>query len=458
MVAHLISVSVSVSFAVETDVTVTKTVVVTPSTLVLVLVPPPPAELPTKLLPLWSWSSSSPPSSPPPKIPGPKPKPKPVSVGAGASSGDAEDVICTGMTTRGAAADDEVDEKEGSVSGVGVGKGSRSVVVCTVIIDVLVVREVEVLVGSDSSDVSSVADEVVVSEDKVDRTVVVIWMVEDPVSSELSAVAVTVREGTVTVVKPPTPADSTVDVALSVELVLDSVAVSVTLVAEPSCVEPKPEPEPELVLPSGTEPRTASTVSLGKQRRLTPLVEFSGIAAQTVPSLHPTISQEPPAEQWAYSASTQAYCPGLHAEAAEISVKAALSLIASARFEAYCEEETTVVPVGTAEVITAVGIKSLGVPVGVTLLVAEEVEEFVMAACCEVSEAVSAVIVSELEVKLGLAAEEAVIGRPFVGDCSFWDARCVGDCRVDWSEGGESTSGEGAAAAGVAKVEVDTTD
>lgn len=67
------------------------------------------------------------------------------------------------------------------------------------------------------------------------------------------------------------------------------------LVAELSCVEP--EPELELVLPSGTEPRTATTVSLGKQRRLTPLVVLSGIAAQTVLSLHPTISQDPLAEQ-----------------------------------------------------------------------------------------------------------------------------------------------------------------
>lgn len=54
----------------------------------------------------------------------------------------------------------------------------------------------------------------------------------DPV--ELSAVAVTVREGTVTVVKPPSPADSVVEVACSDELVLDSDVVSITLVAEPS--------------------------------------------------------------------------------------------------------------------------------------------------------------------------------------------------------------------------------
>lgn len=53
------------------------------------------------------------------------------------------------------------------------------------------------------------------------------------------------------------------------------------LVAEPICVEA--EAEPEFVLPSGTDPRTATTVSLGKQRRLTPLVVLSGIAAQTVP-------------------------------------------------------------------------------------------------------------------------------------------------------------------------------
>lgn len=148
MVAHLIKVSVSVSLAVETDVTVTKTVVVIPSTLVLVLVPPP-AELPTKLLPLWSWSSSLS-SPPPPNIPGPKPEPKPVSVGAGASSGVVEDVICTGMTTSGCAAEDDEDESEGSASGVGVGKDSKAGVVWTVMMDVLVVCDVEVLVGSRS--------------------------------------------------------------------------------------------------------------------------------------------------------------------------------------------------------------------------------------------------------------------------------------------------------------------
>lgn len=119
-------------------------------------------------------------------------------------------------------------------------------------------------------------------------------------------------------------------------------------------------------------------------------------------------------EQWAYSASTQEYWPGLHAESAEISVKAALSLMASARFEAYWEEDTIVVPVGTAEVITAVGMKSSGVPVGETLLVAEEVEELVMAASCEVSEAVFSIAASELE--LELEAEEAAFGRPVVGD------------------------------------------
>lgn len=207
------------------------------------------------------------------------------------------------------------------------------------------------------------------------------------------------------------------------------------LVAEPVCVEA--EPEPEFVLPSGTDPRTATTVSLGKQRRLTPLVVLSGIAAQTVPSLHPTISQDPSAEQWAYAASTQEYWPGLHAEFAEISVKAALSLMASARFEAYWEEDTTVVPVGTAEVITAVGMKSSGVPVGETLLVAEEIEELVMAASCEVSEAVASTVVSELE----LEVEEAVIGRPVV--------------LVDWLEGAKFTSGEAAAAAVVVRAVVD---
>lgn len=172
---------------------------------------------------------------------------------------------------------------------------------------------------------------------------------------------------------------------------------------------------PELVVPCGTEPRTASTVSLGKQRRLTPLVEFSGIAAQTVLPLHPTMSQDPSVEQWAYSALTQAYWPGLHAESAEISVKAALSLMASARFEAYCEEETIVVPVGAADVITSVGMKSSGVPVGETLLVAEEAEELVMAASCEVSDAVSSTTSWDAE----LEAEEAVIGRPVVGDCKL---------------------------------------
>lgn len=261
-----------------------------------------------------------------------------------------------------------------------------------------------------SVDVSSVTDELAVSEDRVDRTVVVILIAEELESVELLAVAVTVRDGTVTVVKPPCPADSAVEVTRADELDSDSDAVSIVLVAEPSCVEP--EPEPELALPSGTEPRTATTVSLGKQRRLTPLVVLSGIAAQTVPSLQPTMSQDPSVEQWAYSASTQEYWPGLHAESAEISVKAALSLMASARFEAYWEEDTTVVPVGTAEVITAVGMKSSGVPVGETLLVAREVSELVMPACCVVSEAVSSIVVSELEPE----AEEAAVGRPVVWD------------------------------------------
>lgn len=132
---------------------------------------------------------------------------------------------------------------------------------------------------------------------------------------------------------------------------------------------------------------------------------FSGIAAQTVLSLHPTIFQDPSAEQWAYSASIQAYCPGLHAESAETSVNAALSLMASARLEAYCEEDTIVVPVGTADVMTAVGMKSSGVPVGEILLVAEVVEELVMSDARKVAEAVSSVV--------------AVIGRPVVADCKF---------------------------------------
>lgn len=55
-------------------------------------------------------------------------------------------------------------------------------------------------------------DELSVSEDRVDRTVVVTRIAEDLDSVELSAVAVTVRDGTVTVVKPPFPADSVVEV------------------------------------------------------------------------------------------------------------------------------------------------------------------------------------------------------------------------------------------------------
>lgn len=55
-------------------------------------------------------------------------------------------------------------------------------------------------------------DELSVSEDRVDRTVVVTRIAEDLDSVELSAVAVTVRDGTVTVVKPPCPADSVVEV------------------------------------------------------------------------------------------------------------------------------------------------------------------------------------------------------------------------------------------------------
>lgn len=240
--------------------------------------------------------------------------------------------------------------------------------------------------------------------------VVVILIVDEVDSAEFSSVAVTVRDGTVTVVKPP-PADSFVEVVCSDELVLESLVASVTLVDEP-----EPEAEPEPVLPSGTAPRIATTVSRGKQRRLTPLVVLRGIAAQTVPSLHPTISQDPSAEQCAYSVSTQAYCPGLHAESVEISVNAALSLMASARLEAYCELDTVVVPVGTGDVITAVGMKSSGVPVGVILLVVEVVEEVVvMSEDTKVPDPVSSIIAWDSV----LEAEEPVTGRPVGPDPRF---------------------------------------
>lgn len=55
-------------------------------------------------------------------------------------------MIDTGMTSSDSAVVDEVKESEGSASGVG--KGSKTGVVWTVIMDVLVVRDVEVLVGS----------------------------------------------------------------------------------------------------------------------------------------------------------------------------------------------------------------------------------------------------------------------------------------------------------------------
>lgn len=234
----------------------------------------------------------------------------------------------------------------------------------------------------------------------------VILIVDEPDSTEPSSVAVTVRDGTVTVVKPP-PADLFVEVVCSDELVPESVVVSVTLVAEP-----EPEAEPESALPSGTAPRTSTTVSCGKQRRLTPPVVLRGMAAQTVLSLHPTMSQDPSAEQWAYSASTQAYCPGLHAESAEISVNAALSLMASARLEAYCELDTVAVPVGTGDVITAVGMKSSGVPVGVFLLVVEAVEEPVMSKDTKVPDPGSSIVVWDPV----LEAEETVTGRPVGAD------------------------------------------
>lgn len=69
-----------------------------------------------------------------------------MSVGAGASSEDFEDVIGTGMTSSDSAVDDEVDESDGSASGVG--KGSKTGVVWTVVMDVLVLRDVDVLVNS----------------------------------------------------------------------------------------------------------------------------------------------------------------------------------------------------------------------------------------------------------------------------------------------------------------------
>lgn len=74
-----------------------------------------------------------------------------MSVGAGASSEDFEDVIGTGMTSSDSAVDDEVDESDGSASGgsaSGVGKGSKTGVVWTVVMDVLVLRDVDVLVNS----------------------------------------------------------------------------------------------------------------------------------------------------------------------------------------------------------------------------------------------------------------------------------------------------------------------
>jgi hypothetical protein len=83
--------------------------------------------------------------------------------------------------------------------------------------------------------------------------------------------------------------------------------------------------------------------------------------------------------------------------------------------EAYCEEDTVVVPVGTADVMTAVGMNSSGVPVGVILLVAEEAEEPVMSEAPEVSEAVSSVVAWDAE----LEAEEAVDGRPVVAEPKF---------------------------------------
>lgn len=207
------------------------------------------------------------------------------------------------------------------------------------------------------------------------------------------------------------------------------------------------------MLPSGMAPRTAITVSRGKQRRLTPVVVLSGIAAQTVLSLQPTMFQDPSAEQWAYSPSTQEYCPGLHAESAEISVKAALSLMASARLEAYCEEDTVVVPVGTGAVMTAVGMKSSGLPVGVILLVVEVVEELVESEDTNVSEPVSSIVAWDTE----LEAEEAVIGRPVGADPKFPEACRTVDCAVDWLKGAAFTSGVAPAAADVVDDKVEAT-
>lgn len=166
-----------------------------------------------------------------------------------------------------------------------------------------------------------------------------------------------VDDGTVTVTAPPYTIESAVELASTVSL--DSLlSVDSSLIVDAAfwlVVEGDGVEALLLVLSPGTYPRTAATAALEKHPTDTPVVVFSGMAAHMLVSSQPTTSHEPSLVQYAYSASTQAYWPAMQAESVEISSKAALSLIASARLSAYFDEVSVVVPLGTGLVMTDVG-------------------------------------------------------------------------------------------------------
>lgn len=127
--------------------------------------------------------------------------------------------------------------------------------------------------------------------------------VDDFSCSEEEAATVTyaVDEGTVTVTAPALPFSTDDVVPLPAPVAIDELLVA-------SAVDPASlVPDPTLELCPGTFPKTSTTLLLAKHPICTPLVVFSGMAAQTSPLSHPVISHLPSSVQAAYSASIQLY-------------------------------------------------------------------------------------------------------------------------------------------------------
>lgn len=151
--------------------------------------------------------------------------------------------------------------------------------------------------------------------------------VDDFSCSEEEAATVTyaVDEGTVTVTAPALPFSTDDVVPLPAPVAIDELPVA-------SAVDPASlVPDPTLELCPGTLPKTSTTLLLAKHPICTPLVVFSGMAAQTSPLLHPVISHLPSSVQAAYSASIQLYWPTLHDEEVVRLVNSSLSAFAWAR-------------------------------------------------------------------------------------------------------------------------------